>query len=79
MAIFVPLQMRAQLDKLPGLAREVVEHSKSGLSLNQLHALAIKMINKHIDNDGACADCNSKWPCNHAVLAEHNLALLSGP
>jgi len=34
------------------------------------------VINDHLDDDGLCAVCGSAFPCERAVLAEHNLDLL---
>jgi len=44
--------------------------------LEALRALASRVINQHVDDRGLCAVCGSAFPCERAVLAEHNLALL---
>ena len=41
-----------------------------------LRALATRVINDHVDDCGLCAVCGSAFPCELAVLAEHNLDLL---
>lgn len=43
--------------------------------LARLRTVAISVLNSHVSNRGRCATCGSDWPCGHAVLAEHNLAL----
>ena len=40
-----------------------------------LLSLATRVINDHVDDDGLCAVCGSAFPCERAVLAEHNLDL----
>jgi hypothetical protein len=42
--------------------------------LEAMIALATQAINDHTDNAGLCAVCGSAWPCERAMLAEHNLA-----
>jgi hypothetical protein len=44
--------------------------------LTQLLELATSVINEHVNDQGLCAVCGSAWPCERAVLAEHNLAVL---
>jgi len=44
--------------------------------LEALRALATRVINQHVDDHGLCAVCGSAFPCELAVLAEHNLDLL---
>lgn len=43
--------------------------------LEAMIALATQALNDHIDDAGLCAVCGSAWPCERAVLAEHNLAV----
>lgn len=45
--------------------------------LARLRTVAIGVLNSHVSNRGRCATCGSDWPCGHAVLAEHNLALFN--
>lgn len=40
----------------------------------QLLKLATRIIDEHINEQGLCAICGSAWPCERAVVAEHNLA-----
>jgi hypothetical protein len=40
-----------------------------------LIALATRVINEHINEHAHCAACGAVWPCERAVLAEHNLAM----
>lgn len=39
---------------------------------------ASKVITQHANHHGVCAVCTSAFPCDRAVLAEHNLAICSG-
>jgi hypothetical protein len=38
--------------------------------------LAIVVLNEHTDNRGLCAVGGCAFPCDRAVLAEYNLAVL---
>jgi hypothetical protein len=40
-----------------------------------LHSLAAVVITEHRSDHDQCAVCGSDFPCELAVLAEHNLAL----
>lgn len=40
-----------------------------------LHQLATAVLNEHTNDDGLCAVCGRAFPCERAVLAEHNFAL----
>jgi hypothetical protein len=42
----------------------------------KMAALATEVINEHTDCNGLCAVCGSAWPCQRAVVADHNLGLL---
>lgn len=37
-------------------------------------ATAARVLDEHLNADGLCAVCGCAWPCERAVLAEHNLA-----
>lgn len=41
----------------------------------QLLVLATSVMNEHVNEQGLCVICGSAWPCERAVLAEHNLAV----
>jgi hypothetical protein len=43
--------------------------------LASLCAAAVQEITEHLNYRGLCVICGSAWPCERAVLAEHNLAL----
>jgi len=43
--------------------------------IEQLAQLASVVLNEHTNDYGLCAVCGSAFPCERAVLAEHNLAL----
>jgi hypothetical protein len=42
--------------------------------LVQLISTAASVMNEHVNDQGLCAICGSAWPCERAVVAEHNLA-----
>jgi len=44
--------------------------------LEYLAQLATVVLNEHTNRAGLCATCGTTFPCDSAVLAEHNLALL---
>ena len=44
--------------------------------LKALRDLATQVINEHVNDNALCAVCGSAFPCELAVLAEHNLDLL---
>jgi hypothetical protein len=44
--------------------------------LEALSSLAVTVLNEHTNDADLCAVCGSAWPCEQAVLAEHNLAAL---
>jgi hypothetical protein len=50
----------------------------SGLpaGLEALSSLAVRVLNQHTNHNHAdlCAVCGCAWPCERAVLADHNLA-----
>ncbi|HEX5401281.1 MAG TPA: hypothetical protein VFX16_03155 [Pseudonocardiaceae bacterium] len=59
------------------MAAVQIEHAVT--DVDQLRRLATRTINEHVDDHGLCAACGSSWPCEFAVLADHNLAFASGP
>lgn len=42
--------------------------------LDALIGLAAHVLNTHTNDADPCAMCGCAWPCQWAVLAEHNLA-----
>ena len=44
--------------------------------LRRLAQLATTVLNEHVNHEGLCAVCGCAFPCEAAVLAEHNTALL---
>jgi hypothetical protein len=36
---------------------------------------AAEVLNEHTNDHGRCVQCGNAFPCERAVLAEHNLAL----
>ena len=44
--------------------------------LTHLAQLAAAVLNEHVNDSGRCAVCGSAFPCQSAVLAEHNMALV---
>jgi len=45
-------------------------------TIEHLARLASVVLNAHVNRDGPCAVCGSAFPCESAVLAERNAALL---
>jgi hypothetical protein len=43
--------------------------------LDQLRQLAAQVLSEHTNQNDRCATCGCAFPCEQAVLAEHNLAL----
>jgi hypothetical protein len=43
--------------------------------IDALHQLTTVVLNEHTNDLGLCAVCGSAFPCERAVLAEHNLTL----
>jgi hypothetical protein len=47
------------------------------VELARLAHLAVEVLNEHVNADGRCAVCpGMPFPCDLAVVAEHNVALL---
>jgi hypothetical protein len=44
--------------------------------IEHLAQLATFVLNEHTNDEGLCAMCGCAFPCDSAVLAEHNVALL---
>jgi hypothetical protein len=44
--------------------------------IEHLAQLATVVLNEHTHDRGLCAVCGCTFPCDSAVLAEHNVALL---
>ncbi|PZS28172.1 MAG: hypothetical protein DLM59_15175 [Pseudonocardiales bacterium] len=44
--------------------------------LKHLANLASVVLNEHVNHDGLCTVCGCAFPCQPAVLAAHNVALL---
>ena len=57
-----------------GLARPVADCLPE---LDRLHRLATAVITAHTNDNGLCSVCRDvEFPCEWAVLADHNAALL---
>lgn len=54
---------------------ETITAPEAGSEIIALHQLATFVLNEHTDDRGLCAVCGCAFPCERAVLAEHNLAL----
>lgn len=53
--------------------------TSSNEALLHLIVLAVTILGEHTSDDTThtiCAACGSPWPCEPAITAEHNLALL---
>lgn len=44
--------------------------------IENLAHLAMVVLNEHASEAGLCAVCGTAFPCDSAILADHNLALL---
>jgi hypothetical protein len=44
--------------------------------IQRLSQLATVVLDEHVNDSGLCALCGCAFPCDLAVLAEHNTALL---
>jgi hypothetical protein len=44
--------------------------------LERLARLAVRVLGEHVGDRGMCAVCGVAFPCESAVLAGHNTALL---
>ncbi len=44
--------------------------------LERLARLAVRVLGEHVNDQNLCAVCGCAFPCESAVLAEHNTALL---
>lgn len=44
--------------------------------LQALSSLAVTVLTEHTNDADLCAVCGCAWPCDLAVLADHNLAAL---
>ena len=72
------------LDLLSRKATAVIVASDRGLfpvdsmqaEIQHLAQLATIVLNEHTNDHGLCAVCGCAFPCESAVLAEHNVALL---
>ena len=50
----------------------------SSTALDRLHEVATVVLNEHTNDNGWCAACAGvAFPCDLAVVAEHNVTLLS--
>ena len=54
---------------------ETITDAGTSAEVDALHQLATVVLNEHTNDHGLCAVCGSAFPCERAVLAEHNLAL----
>jgi hypothetical protein len=54
---------------------ETIAEADAGSEVAALHLLASEVLNEHRSDHGLCAVCGCAFPCERAVLAEHNLAL----
>jgi hypothetical protein len=48
---------------------------EAGSAFEALHQLATVVLNEHANDQGLCPACGCAFPCERAVLAEHNLTL----
>lgn len=56
---------------------ERADRSACDDGIEHLAHLATAVLNEHVNEGGQCAAClEASFPCDSAVLAEHNMALL---
>lgn len=56
------------------MVEEIVASGPSP-EIDLLHHLASMILSKHTNGGGLCIACGCLFPCEQAVLAEHNLSL----
>lgn len=54
---------------------QTITEAEASTEVEALHQLATHVLNEHANDHGLCAVCGCAFPCERAVLAEHNLAL----
>ncbi|WP_239307896.1 MULTISPECIES: hypothetical protein [unclassified Frankia] len=54
---------------------ETITDADIGSGVEVLHRLATVVLNEHANDHGLCVVCGCAFPCERAVLAEHNPAL----
>ena len=54
---------------------QTITEADIGSEVKALHQLATVVLNEHANDHGVCAVCACAFPCERAVLAEHNFAL----
>jgi hypothetical protein len=54
---------------------ETISPIEASSEIEALHQLATLVLNEHTNDNGLCAVCGCAFPCERAVLAEHNLTL----
>lgn len=54
---------------------QTITPTEASSEMDALHQLATTVLHKHTNDLGLCAVCGCAFPCERAVLAEHNLAL----
>ncbi|WP_018686969.1 hypothetical protein [Actinokineospora enzanensis] len=54
---------------------ETITEADIGSEVEALHQLATVVLNEHANDLGLCAVCGCAFPCERAVLADHNLTL----
>jgi len=62
-------------DSLITLGRKTTAHPPER-AFDLLRDTAVRLINRHVQRDGACEECGCAWPCRIVMLAENNLALV---
>lgn len=54
---------------------ETITLTEASSEVEALYQLAAAVLNEHTNANDLCAVCGCAFPCERAVLAEHNLAL----
>ena len=53
---------------------EMIHDSSLSAQIDRLLRHAAEVLHQHRSDHGRCAECGCTFPCDLAVLAEHNLA-----
>lgn len=54
---------------------QTITEADIGSEIAALHQLATVVLNEHTNDLGLCVVCGCAFPCERAVLADHNLTL----
>lgn len=72
---YAPKGVTAVIATPSGTSRPTADTTAVPDILLAVYSLAARELTLHRSQHGVCAHCGLRWPCDVAVLAEHNLAL----